>query len=567
MGGRDFEDLCRSITDEILSWDPSYSTQLGWRKHDHLMMDPRKEAFDHQSARLSEFMVSLGGFAEEGLSAEQVIDRDLAIYLFRLRKFEITRLRIHEQMSIAEEEIGRSLFFLLVRDHPPFEERMEAITARLERTPEFLDRAKTVLTRPCQAWNEFALRTGEELPVFLETVLQTGRSKLESDEHIMRLSSAVEECLEAVVSHEEWLRDEVLPNAAPENAITPEDFDDYLHLKGLDVTADEALRIAEVGLEAANRQRTELAKAIAPSGEFTEAVKMMKDDRPSTFPETLKSYRQAILDAREFARARGLVSIPESEKLLVIETPRFMRHLAPLAAQYEPGKYTPDMTGFFLVTHDESNPGLMREHCHAAIVNTAVHESYPGHHLQGICANQNPSHIRSLSAAPCFVEGWALYCEKMMSAEGFGSAPLLKLAQLNDLVFRIARVRADVSLAKGTMTPKDVAALLTEETGMDEHAALDEAIGYTYSITTYLSYFIGMLRVLQLREDVERALGSHFRVKEFHDSLLNAGSLPVHFMRRVEALRLKKEFGVDLPEPEETLLRFLTRLVSQARPF
>ena len=254
-------------------------------------------------------------------------------------------------------------------------------------------------------------------------------------------------------------------------------------------------------------------------------------------------------------------------RLMVVETPRFMPHLAPLAAQYEPGKYTSDMTGYFLVTNDESNPDLMGEHCYASIANTAVHEGYPGHHLQGIRANQNPSHIRSLSTAACFAEGWALYCEKMMAMEGFRNTPVCKLAQLNDLVFRIVRVKADVSLARGTMTPDDVAELLTKETGMDAQAAIDEAVSYTYTLTTYLSYFIGMLKILQLRDDEEWALGTHFRLKDFHDSMLNAGCLPVHYMRRIEKLRLKREYGLDLPEPSETLLEFLERFVAQSRPF
>ncbi len=567
MDCRDFGDLCRSLIDEILSWDPSYATQLGWQKYDSVMMNPTKEAFEHQSRRLSEFIASLEEFEDGCLSSDQLIDRDLAIHLFRLREFEISRLRIFEQMSIAEEEIGRSLFFLFMRDTPSVEDRMAAITSRLEKTPEFLDRARTILTRPCRMWNEFALRTGEELPIFLETISATGKAKLESDEQVMRLSAAVDDCLEAILSYEEWLRDEILPNSSPESAMTADDFDEYLRLKGMGVTVEEALEIADIGLKAANRQRLEIAKTLNPSGDLAEAIREMKADHPKTFPEILKAYRDLTGRAREFVIARDLATVPEGEKLMVVETPRFMRHLAPLAAQYEPGKYTSDLTGFFLVTNDESNPELMAEHCHACIANTAVHEGYPGHHLQGIRANQNPSHIRSLSTAACFGEGWALYCEKMMSMEGFQNTPICKLGQLNDLVFRIVRVKADVGLARRTMTPDDVAELLTKETGMDAQAALDEAISYTYTPTTYLSYFIGMLRILQLKEDEERALGTHFRLKDFHDSMLSAGCLPVHYMRRVESLRLKKEYGLDLPEPSETLLGFLKRLVAQSRPF
>jgi uncharacterized protein (DUF885 family) len=244
-----------------------------------------------------------------------------------------------------------------------------------------------------------------------------------------------------------------------------------------------------------------------------------------------------------------------------------MKRQMPFAAQFQPGKYSGGMTGLFLVTPHDGRLELLKEHNHATIANTSVHEGYPGHHLQGICSNKNPSDIRTLSESPCFGEGWALYCESMMFDEGYQNSQLGKLAQLNDLVFRIVRVRADVCLARKTMTPEEVAALLVKETGMEGGAALDDAKSYTYAMTYYMSYFIGMLEMLRLREDVESALGDKFDLREFHDSLLYAGCLPMHFMRRVEALRLRRDYDVELPDPKETLLEFIRRRSSEGAEF
>ncbi len=133
MPSQDFEELSKSMMDEILGWDPSVATQLGWHKYDHEVMDPRSGAYERQCERLSDFVRVMEDFDTDSLSEDQKIDRDLAIYLFRLRIFEISILRIHEQMSIAEDEIGRSLFFLFARDCLPLETRIEAITSRLER--------------------------------------------------------------------------------------------------------------------------------------------------------------------------------------------------------------------------------------------------------------------------------------------------------------------------------------------------------------------------------------------------------------------------------------------------
>lgn len=567
MASRDFEDLSRSIMDEILSWDPSFATQLGWHKYDHEVMDPRQSALDRQRQRLSDFITTMEAFDAEGLSEDQELDRDLAVYLFRLRTFEITRLRIHEQMSIAEEEIGRSLFFLFARDYLPLETRIEAMISRLEKTPLFLDRARTVLVKPCGMWNEIAAETGKRLPMFLNTIRQMGMARLENGDQMIRLSSAIEVALNSINSYEDWLVNDVLPRSRPISEIGATDYEEFMRLKEVGVSPEEALEIANLGLKATSEQRKKLAAEMAPSGLLKDAIRTMKEDHPKTFEAVLKAYRDKIEEARTFVLQKKLVTVPEGERLVVVETPHFMRHIAPFAAQYEPGKYCSDMKGLFLVTPDEGNLELLKEHCHAMIANTAVHEGYPGHHIQGIHANSHPSHIRTLSTAPCFAEGWALYCERLMIEEGFQRSATHKLAQLNDLVFRIARVTADVSLARKTMSAEEVADMLVAQTGMERQAALNEAKSYTYAMTQYLSYFIGMLRLLQLREDVERALGERFDLKAFHDSILSAGCLPVHYMRRVERIRLKRDFGVDLPHPEESLLEFTRRLAARPEPF
>ncbi|MDH3365997.1 MAG: DUF885 domain-containing protein [Thermoplasmata archaeon] len=567
MDNRDFPGMCRTIVDEILSWDPSYSTQLGWQKYDHLVMDPSRKAFDHCDERLSEFIRMFEEFEDAELEPDYIIDRDLATYMFRLRKFEISRLRIPEQMSIAEDEIGRSLFFLFVRDDQPFDARARAMTSRLEKTPKFLEDARKTLIRPYRLWTEISLATGKELPSFLELVRSSTVVKLAIEEDIMKFSGAMADAQEAIIAYERWLREDVLPYAHDDNSITSDDFEEYMRLKEFSVTADEALEIGEIGLKIANRQRLKIGKELVPSGKPADAIRMMKNDHPPTYEGVLKSYREWIERAREFVISNDLATIPDGEKLLVVETPQFMRRQAPFAAQYEPGKYSRSMTGLFMVTPDDGNLELLKEHNYASIANTSVHEGYPGHHLQGVCANQNPSDIRTLSAAPCFGEGWALYCEGMMFASGFENSSMGKLAQLNDLVFRMVRIKADVCLARKTMTPEDAAGLLVKETGMDEKSALDDVKSYTYGMTYYMSYFIGMLEMLKLREEIESALGERFDLREFHDSLLFAGCLPMHFLRRVEALRLKRDYDVELPDSKETLLEFIKRRHSDGAEF
>ena len=86
-------------------------------------------------------------------------------------------------------------------------------------------------------------------------------------------------------------------------------------------------------------------------------------------------------------------------------------------------------------------------------------------------------------------------------------------------------------------------------------------------MTYYMSYFLGMLEMLRLREDVEAALGERFDLRQFHDSLLNAGCLPMHYMRRVEMLRLRRDYDAELPDTKESLLEYVRRRFDEGREF
>ncbi len=506
------------VLDEVLSWDPAHASQLGWESYDRSMRDMSAAAYAHQATRLRAILDDLRGFRDCDLSEEERIDRDLATHIFQITLFEIEELRMHERMALATEDLGSALFFLFAREDGPLDRRIDSITARLEKVPE--------------------LETGRELLPFMDTIETHALAMFGRTDRTARLSSAVRQAKDALHHYNQWLEKEVLPAARSASHVSADVFERYMKLKGFDITPEEALEVGRAHLLKTRDQMTRTAGRIVRSGSV--------------------AYRRDIQRAREFLIRRDLVTVPDDEDLRVIETPTFMRHLAPFAAQYEPGKFTGSRTGMFLVTPND-NPDLLREHCYPMISNTAVHEAYPGHHLQGICGNTHPSHVRVLSNSMDFAEGWALYCEELMLEQGFNDTPEGRLAQLSDLMFRVVRVLADVRLARGETTPEEVAEMLVLETGMQRNAAMSEARSYTVCPTYYLSYFIGKMALLQLLEDVKLAMGDRFSMKLFHDTMLYAGCLPMPFMRREMAMRLRQEYGVELGEPRERLVEFALR--------
>ena len=184
----------------------------------------------------------------------------------------------------------------------------------------------------------------------------------------------------------------------------------------------------------------------------------------------------------------------------------------------------------------------MREHNLASIYNTSIHEAYPGHHQQLAAANENPSLTRLLVDAPEFVEGWAMYCELMMREEGFDTSAEHRLMMHTDAIWRACRIILDVKLHRGQIGVNDATDFMVEQTGFERPNAAAEVKRYTYTPSYQLSYLLGRVLLLRLREDEKRRLGDQFSLLNFHDSMLAPGQpadqLPApHPRRRMTFLR------------------------------
>lgn len=546
--------------DEYLSWSPSHATQVGWHSYDHLLEDISEEALAKCATRCSQLISKLETIPDASLSEDERIDRDLGILLLRLKKFDIEHLRPHERRADAGNTIGHSLFFLSIRDLPPFENRMESVMGRIERIPALLADSKKWLRTPYRMWNEAQFEIGLEIPALLREIEATALKQMRDERHKQRMKLAVARGVAAMEDFNGWLRDEVIPRAEPKYTVTPEEYDKLMELQGFGISTEEAARVFEAHLVLVRKRISEIAKLVVPSGDLDEAFEKMKSDHPTSFGAALKEYRESAWRAREFLLRHDFLTIPEGEKLQVIETPRFMRPMFAFAAQYEPGKYDGSRTGLYLVTPDESNPGLLREHNFAGVQNTTVHEGYPGHHMQGICANENPSFMRTLMMSPDYGEGWALYTEDFMISKGYNDNPLGRLANMSDLLFRIVRGLIDIKLPRGEMTLREGAEFLSRECRMDPKASMQEARACAMGPTYYVSYFLGKLGIMQLKEDVRSVMADRFTERFFHDSLLYAGCMPMPFMRRAVAKELREKHGLELGPPRETLYEFGMRV-------
>ena len=138
-----------------------------------------------------------------------------------------------------------------------------------------------------------------------------------------------------------------------------------------------------------------------------------------------------------------------------------------------------------------------------------------------------------MTDAPEFVEGWGMYSEQMMREQGFDDGPAFRTAMYTDAVWRACRIILDVRMHRGELTPDEATDFLVEHTSFETANARAEVRRYTYTPGYQLSYLLGKVLILGLREEEQRRRGAAFSLGAFHDTLLRNGSLPITFHRRL----------------------------------
>jgi uncharacterized protein (DUF885 family) len=531
-----FYDLVESRFRRVVESEPTYATYLGIHAWDDRLADPSRERVLADIEADKAHLAAIGALDPAGLSAEARFERDLEIHHVRLAVYRAETMRIWERRSTGASAIGDALFPLFTRDFAPLPERLASIAARLEAAPRFLAGYRTRAVVPQVApWLQIELNASANVPRFLDEIVAAADA---TGVHLpvaesRRLVSAVEGAKRAIEDQVEWIH-EVLPGATTAWSLGREQYDELLTLRAFEgLDADAILEIGWQQLERNHADRAAAADEVDPAATEKEVVERVKDDHPATFEEALTSYGDAMRRARQYLIERGIVTVPSDERVEVIATPPYLRGVMPFAAYFQPARWDPSPVGVYVVTPSvDEDPGAMREHYLASISNTSIHEAYPGHHLQLALAARHPSLTRAQVDAPEFVEGWGMYSEQMMREQGFDDGPAFRVALATDAIWRAARIILDVRMHRGEVSIEEAADFLVEQTGFERPNALAEARRYTYTPTYNLSYLLGKVLLLGLRDEEGRRLGAGFSLRAFHDTLLRNGSLPISFHRR-----------------------------------
>jgi len=246
-------------------------------------------------------------------------------------------------------------------------------------------------------------------------------------------------------------------------------------------------------------------------------------------PKLFATSRQQLLDKyREYIKQME----PELPKLfgLLPKAPVQVRPVEEFrekeaaSASYEQG------------TPDGSRPGAIYvntgDYEHRTLVNvesTAYHEGVPGHHMQIAIAQTLPGlpPFRQQAGYTGYVEGWALYAERLGKDVGFYQDPYSNYGRLSDEMLRAIRLVLDTGVHYKHWTRQQMVDFFHTHSSEDEPDVQAETDRYIAIPGQALAYKLGQLEILKLRERAQAELGSKYDIRAFHDEILNGGALPL----------------------------------------
>lgn len=545
-----FEQLAHTCIETYLSTNPESATALGDHRFDDRLTDYSADARHAQIAALRRELDDLAKIATGELTGPNRIDYQILRVNLQAQLFDLTEERSYAWNPLSyNASLGDAIYAFVARDFAPAEERLRHAAKRLAAIPRVLDQIRGNLKNPPRIHTETAIRqTAGAIDL-----VQTGLEPLLVQAPALRaeLAPAQAAAIAALTRYKAWLENDMLPHANGSFRLGPEKFREKLRL-----TLDSDLS-PETILARAEREIVRTTEAMYATARplyqkyFPQATAAELADRPRVIravldrladqhadDATVVARAKAITDeATAFVRAHELITLPDTP-LQVIELPEFQRGVA-IAYCDPPGALEPNGKTFFKVSPTpadwtpERKRSFYREYNDYMLRDLTVHEAMPGHYVQLAHGNQfrAPTLVRAIWWSGSFVEGWAVYAERMMAEAGYGG-PEVRMQQLKMRLRAIINAILDQKIQGGNMTEQEALDLMMKRGFQEEGEAVGKWRRACQSSTQLSTYFVGTIEHDDMRAAAEKKWGPAFNLKKYHDTVLSFGSPPVKYVRQ-----------------------------------
>ncbi|MDB6086275.1 MAG: hypothetical protein JWN43_4156 [Gammaproteobacteria bacterium] len=297
--------------------------------------------------------------------------------------------------------------------------------------------------------------------------------------------------------------------------------------------------------------KTECA-AYLPKGTLAACVAKVAANKPHGGP--IETARAQLVDLKKFIQDNDVVSIPSNDEALVAEAPPYNR--SNFAFIQIPGPYDHGVAATYNIAPPDPKWSKAEQAAYIpsepALLFDSVHEVWPGHFLQFLHSNANPSKLEALWMGYAFAEGWAHYTEEMMYDKGLGKGdPEKHIGQLTAALLRDVRLLSAIGLHTEGMTVAQSEKMFSTQAFQDPGNARQQAARGTYD-PAYLNYTLGKLMIRKLRTDwaakaaggaatagggattagASPAADDQAHWKDFHDKFLSYGGPPIPLLRK-----------------------------------
>ena len=544
------EDRLQNVFDDhweySLQANPLFATNQGDHRFNDRLPESDLSSLDQRNRQNREFLYRLESIERGDLRAESQLNYDIfkiqienAIRAYELND-HLLPLNGWWDYHAVIADLANRVPLNTSEDYGNYLSRLSAFSAY---NSGYIDRMKKGLdlgfVRPKAVFDDYLasveahiLDDAEESNLF-DPFKEFPAGVSEEDRERLR-NEALEILTETVIPEfkrlRDFLRDEFIPGAAESIGITElpggEEYYQYLveMYTTMDITPEE---IHETGLYEVARIRDEMMEIVGEAGfgeDFDGFLEYLRTD-PQFYAETPEelmketAYVLKLMDGKLPELFKTLPRLPYG----IMPVPDY---LAPrtATAYYSRGAADGTRAGYYAVnTYDLQSRPLYE------VTALSLHEAVPGHHLQ-IALQQELDDLprfRTIAGFTAYVEGWALYSERLGLEVGMYEDPYQNFGRLSYEMWRALRLVVDTGMHSMGWTREETINYMASNSALSLHNIRSEVNRYVFWPGQALAYKMGEIKIRELRQMAEMELGDNFDVREFHDVVLLSGSVPL----------------------------------------
>lgn len=518
---------------------PMFAVQSGRHEFDGQMPDWSRAGITAEISRLQQVRAAALAIDGSTMSPAQNFERDYLISvldnnLFWMAKAEFPFRNPAWYVNQLDPEV------YLSRQYAPLEKRLPGYIGYAKSIPAIAANIRANLRTPLpKTFVEYAVRAFGGFADFYRQDVPKVFAGVQDPALQTELSQANAAAAQAMSELRDWFVAQ-RKTANDSFALGPELFAAMVReTEGITVPVADIKKAGEADVARNTAALKQACAAFAPGATLADCIGKVSARKPPQGP--VAGARAQLASLRQFVVDKGIVSIPSEEEAKVEEAPPYNR--ANSAYIVIPGFYEKNVASVYSIAPPDPAWSKAEQAAYidgeAELLNTTVHEVWPGHFLQFLHSNRSPSLIGRLWVGYAFAEGWAHYSEELMWEMGLGNGnPEQHIAQLTDALWRDARLLSAIGLHTEGMTVAQSEQLFREISFSDPGNARQQAARGTYD-PAYLNYTLGKLAIRKLRDDwvakqVAARPGSdpNSYWRAFHDQFLSWGGPPIPLVRQ-----------------------------------